>query len=46
LGTAARTLVQENYSWTKVADDFARTLQEVVVAYNQARFQRAEKPTL
>jgi glycosyltransferase involved in cell wall biosynthesis len=32
LGTAARTLVQENYSWTIVADDFARTLQEVITS--------------
>jgi polysaccharide biosynthesis protein PslH len=30
LGAAARTLVQENYSWTIVANDFARTLQEVI----------------
>lgn len=29
LGAAARTLVQEKYSWAKVAEDFARTLQEV-----------------
>lgn len=29
LGHAARTLVQEKYSWTKVAESFARTLQEV-----------------
>ncbi len=29
MGSAARILVQENYSWTKVAEDFARTLQEV-----------------
>jgi sugar transferase (PEP-CTERM/EpsH1 system associated) len=32
LGTAARTLVQENYSWTTVADAFARTLQEVIIS--------------
>ena len=30
LGTAARTLVQENYSWAKVAEQFGRTLQDVV----------------
>jgi len=30
LGTSARTLVQENYSWPKVAQGFARTLQDVV----------------
>jgi sugar transferase (PEP-CTERM/EpsH1 system associated) len=29
LGSAARTLVQENYSWAKVAENFASTLQEV-----------------
>ena len=28
LGTAARTLVQQNYSWPKVAERFARTLHE------------------
>ena len=30
LGTAARALVQENYSWTRVAQDFASTLQDVI----------------
>lgn len=30
LGAAAKTLVQESYSWTKVADGFARTLQDVI----------------
>jgi sugar transferase (PEP-CTERM/EpsH1 system associated) len=30
LGTGARTLVQENYGWGKVAEGFARTLQECV----------------
>ncbi|HVI07308.1 MAG TPA: glycosyltransferase family 4 protein [Candidatus Binatia bacterium] len=30
LGDAARKLVQENYSWAKVADDFAGTLEKVV----------------
>ena len=30
LGVAARTLVQENYSWSKVAEGFARTLQDVI----------------
>ena len=29
LGSAARTLVQEKYSWTKVAQDFAETLRGV-----------------
>ncbi len=30
LGTAARTLVQEKYSWSKLAEGFARTLQDVI----------------
>jgi len=30
LGSSARTLVQENYSWPKVAQDFARTLQDII----------------
>jgi sugar transferase (PEP-CTERM/EpsH1 system associated) len=30
LGTAARTLVQENYSWQQVAENFARTLADVI----------------
>lgn len=30
LGASARTLVQENYSWPRVAESFARTLQEVI----------------
>jgi glycosyltransferase involved in cell wall biosynthesis len=30
LGTSARTMVQEKYSWPKVAESFARTLQEVI----------------
>ena len=45
-GTAARTLVQENYSWTKVADDFARTLREVVIPTKPAGFQKAKDSTL
>ena len=32
LGTAARTMVQENYSWTRVAEDFASTLQDVMAS--------------
>ena len=32
LGTAARTLVQQNYSWPKVAERFARTLHETCLA--------------
>ncbi len=46
LGAAARTLVQENYSWAKVADDFARTLQEVVIRANPAGIQKAKDSTL
>ena len=30
LGTAARTLVRENYSWPKVAETFSRVLQDVL----------------
>lgn len=30
LGAAARALVQENYSWTRVAENFATTLQDVI----------------
>jgi polysaccharide biosynthesis protein PslH len=30
LGAAARTLVQEKYSWKTVAESFARTLQDVI----------------
>jgi polysaccharide biosynthesis protein PslH len=30
LGTAARILVQENYSWPKVAESFSRVLQDVL----------------
>jgi glycosyltransferase involved in cell wall biosynthesis len=33
LGVAARALVEENYSWAKVAADFGRTLQEVASSY-------------
>jgi polysaccharide biosynthesis protein PslH len=29
LGASARALVEQNYSWQRVAEDFARTLQEV-----------------
>jgi sugar transferase (PEP-CTERM/EpsH1 system associated) len=30
LGSAARALVQDNYSWPKVAESFAHTLQELI----------------
>jgi glycosyltransferase involved in cell wall biosynthesis len=33
LGTAARTLVEENYSWPKIAESFSRTLQEVIATH-------------
>jgi len=36
LGTAARTLVQEKYSWPKVAEGFARILQDVVAQSDSA----------
>ena len=32
LGTGARALVQENYSWKKVAENFARTLRDSVLS--------------
>lgn len=32
LGTAARKLVQENYSWGTVAENFARTLEDCVIS--------------
>ena len=31
-GTAARTLVQESYSWPKVAEGFVRTLKDTVIS--------------
>jgi glycosyltransferase involved in cell wall biosynthesis len=31
LGDSARVLVQERYSWPKVAESFARTLQDVII---------------
>jgi glycosyltransferase involved in cell wall biosynthesis len=37
LGAAARTLVQENFSWLKVADIFARTLQDAVTSSRPRR---------
>jgi sugar transferase (PEP-CTERM/EpsH1 system associated) len=40
LGAAARTLVQENYSWTIVANDFARTLQEVIISSSAPNVSR------
>ena len=33
LGNAARALVQENYSWSKVAESFARTLHNAIVSF-------------
>jgi polysaccharide biosynthesis protein PslH len=33
LGTAARALVEDNYSWSRVAGDFGRTLQDVVSSF-------------
>jgi sugar transferase (PEP-CTERM/EpsH1 system associated) len=32
MGTSARVMVQEKYSWPKVAENFARTLHDVVAA--------------
>jgi sugar transferase (PEP-CTERM/EpsH1 system associated) len=41
LGAAARTLVQENYSWTIVANDFATTLQEVIISSSARNVSRS-----
>jgi sugar transferase (PEP-CTERM/EpsH1 system associated) len=35
LGTAARTLVQENYSWPRVAETFARTLHDAAISFSR-----------
>lgn len=43
LGTAARALVEENYSWRKVAETFSRVLEEVV-AQPKAPATRDLKP--
>jgi sugar transferase (PEP-CTERM/EpsH1 system associated) len=40
LGAAARTLVQENYSWRIVANDFASTLQEVIISSSTGNVSR------
>jgi len=40
LGAAARTLVQEHYSWTIVANDFARALQEVIISSSARNVSR------
>src|ERR1700730_8253316 len=37
LGDSARALVQEKYSWPKVAESFARTLQDVIVRRTATR---------
>ena len=37
LGDSARTLVQEKYSWPRVAESFARTLQDVIVRRTATR---------
>ena len=36
LETAARILVEENYSWPKIADSFSRILQEVIDRHKSA----------
>jgi polysaccharide biosynthesis protein PslH len=41
LGAAARTLVQEHYSWTIVANDFARALQEVIISSSARNVSRS-----
>lgn len=40
LGAAARSLVQDNYSWTIVAKDFASTLQEVIISSSARNVSR------
>lgn len=40
LGNAARTLVQEKYSWSKVAESFAQTLQEVTSQPRGAQYSK------
>lgn len=37
LGTAARTLVEENYSWSKIAEAFSQILHDTVTAGSEAR---------
>jgi len=41
LGAAARTLVEEHYSWTIVANDFARALQEVIISSSAQNVSRS-----
>ncbi len=36
LGNAARTLVEENYSWSKIAEGFSRVLDEVIARHTSA----------
>jgi glycosyltransferase involved in cell wall biosynthesis len=33
MGASARVLVQENYSWPKVAENFARALHDVLISF-------------
>ena len=40
LGAAARSLVQDNYSWTIVAKGFASTLQEVIISSSARNVSR------
>jgi len=40
LGTAARDLVQDNYSWPKVAESFARTLHDAAFSSQPRRVSR------
>jgi sugar transferase (PEP-CTERM/EpsH1 system associated) len=42
LGTAARAMVQENYSWSKVAENFASTLHEAVDFFKPRNLQVTE----
>ncbi len=40
LGEAARTLVNENYSWRKIAESFSNSLAEVKETYERSRRNR------
>jgi sugar transferase (PEP-CTERM/EpsH1 system associated) len=40
LGTGARSLVQENYTWGRVAESFVRTLQDSVISQRARNLSR------
>jgi glycosyltransferase involved in cell wall biosynthesis len=43
LGEAARTLVNENYSWRKIAESFSNSLAEVKETYERSRRNRLKQ---